>query len=138
VRIVLETNVFVSGVFFSGPPFDVLEAWRRGSVKFVVSPEILDEYRRTGEELARQFPEADLTPWLELVTVKPIMVDAPRLAVQVCSDPDDDKFLACAVASGTKIVVTGDKALLKASGFQGTAVLRPRDFVNLYLKTSGK
>jgi putative PIN family toxin of toxin-antitoxin system len=44
VRIVLDTNVFISGVFFSGPPYKILEAWRNGRIVLVVSPEILEEY----------------------------------------------------------------------------------------------
>jgi putative PIN family toxin of toxin-antitoxin system len=134
VRLVVDTNVFVSGVFFSGPPYDILDAWRRGRIKLVVSPEIIEEYRRTGEELARRFSKVDLTPWLELVAVRAILVAARPLAQQVCSDPDDDKFLACAATGGTKFIATGDKALLKVSGYQGIAVLRPRDFVDQYLK----
>jgi predicted nucleic acid-binding protein len=64
MRIVLDTNVFVSGVFFSGPPYDILNAWRDGRVEIVVSPEILEEYVRVGEELARGFPGIDLRPTL--------------------------------------------------------------------------
>lgn len=138
MRLVVDRNVFVSGVFFSGPPYDILNAWRRGKFKLVVSPDILEEYRRTGEELARRFPNVALTPWLELVAVKAIVVDAPPLAEQVCSDPDDDKFLACAVAGRTKFIATGDKALLKASGYRGISVLTPRDFVEKHPKARGR
>jgi predicted nucleic acid-binding protein len=55
------------------------------------------------------------------------------LAERVCSDPDDDKFLACAVASRTKIVVSGDKHLLAVSGFRGIKVVKPRQFVDEHL-----
>ena len=49
MRIILDTNVFVSGVFFSGPPYEILAAWRDGKVQLVISPEILEEYQRAGE-----------------------------------------------------------------------------------------
>ena len=55
MRVVLDTNVFVSGVFFSGPPFRILEAWRDGRVQLAITAEILDEYQRVGEELANSF-----------------------------------------------------------------------------------
>ena len=61
------------------------------------------------------------------------VVQAPALPEQVCTDPDDDKFLACAVASRTKIITSGDKALLKTSGYAGIEVLTPRAFVDKYL-----
>lgn len=137
MRVILDTNVFVSGVFFSGPPFEILDAWRRGRLTLVVSPEILAEYERVGQELANQFPQVDIAPMLELLAFKGEVVDASPLAEQVCSDPDDDKFLACAMASGTKIISSGDKALRKTSGFSGIEVLSPREFVNKYLNNKG-
>lgn len=53
MKVVLDTNVFVSGLFFSGPPYEILDAWRHGKLHLVVSPPILDEYRRVGEEPSR-------------------------------------------------------------------------------------
>ena len=96
MRLVIDTNVFIPGVFFSGPPYDILDAWRRGRIKMIVSPEILEEYRRVGEELATEFPGVDLEAFLELVTLRARIVDASPLKEKVCSDQDDEKFLACA------------------------------------------
>jgi predicted nucleic acid-binding protein len=53
VKIVLDTNVFVSGVFFSGPPYQILPAWREDKFQLAVIPEILEEYRRVGGILAK-------------------------------------------------------------------------------------
>ena len=98
-----------------------------------MAPEILTEYRDTGTELTAHFPEVELEPWLELLAIKSILVAAPPLAEQVCTDPDDDKFLACALAGRVSIIVSGDKALLRASGYKRLKVLTPRSFVNQYL-----
>lgn len=43
MKVVVDTNVFISGVFFGGPPGDVLSAWRDGKIEFVVSREIIEE-----------------------------------------------------------------------------------------------
>ena len=51
----------------------------------------------------------------------------------ICDDPDDDKFLACALASGARIIVTGDKALLRLDGFRRLSMVRPRQFVDANL-----
>ena len=133
MKLVVDTNVFISGIFFTGPPHEILNAWRRGKVELVASPEILEEYRETGEELASEFPGTDLAPWLELLAVKATVVEASPLEEQVCSDPDDDKFLACALAGRTKLIASGDKALLRTSGYEGISVLTPRNFVDKYL-----
>ena len=51
----------------------------------------------------------------------------------MCDDPDDDKFLACAVAAGVSCIVSGDKHLLRVSWYRGIEVLKPRAFVGRYL-----
>ena len=133
MKIVLDTNVFISGVFFSGPPYQILKAWRNQEFQIVISLEILDEYFRVGEELSVQFPEVDLHPILELITTKAELIEAALLDEAVCDDPDDDKFFACAIAGGANLIVSGDKHLSKMSGYQGIEVVRPRQFVDNYL-----
>lgn len=133
MKIVLDTNVFVSGVFFSGPPYQILRAWKNQEIQIVISLEILDEYSRVGEELSEQFPETDLNPILELVTTKAELVKAARLSEAVCDDPDDDKFFACAISGKAEIIVSGDKHLLKMSGYKGIQVVKPRQFADKYL-----
>ena len=60
MKIVLDTNVLVSGIFFSGPPRKIVDAWIEGVCQFVVSVPILEEYRRVAKELEKQSSEPAL------------------------------------------------------------------------------
>lgn len=133
MRVILDTNVFISGIFFTGPPYQILKAWHDGKLKLVISPDIIEEYQRVGTALAKKFPSIDLRQILELVTIKAEMVHDHCLPEPVCVDPDDDKFLACALESKSKIIVSGDKHLLDVSGFREIRVLKPRKFTDEYL-----
>jgi uncharacterized protein len=133
LKVVTDTNVFVSGVFFSGPPYQILKAWQSGEFELVVSQDILDEYRRVGEILAEERPNTDLNPMLNFVIEHAKVYKPVKLKEPVCEDPDDDKFFACALASGSRVIVSGDKHLLKVSGYEGIDVLKPREFVDRYL-----
>jgi len=130
LTIVVDTNVVISAIFFTGVPNKILRACMAGKIDLVVSPEILLEYRRVADELATQFPDVEVARVLDLITIKSLICDAEPLPDQVCDDPDDDKFLACALASGTGIIVTGDKALLKLDGFRGVSITTPRRFAD--------
>ena len=136
MRVVLDTNVFISGIFFSGPPSRILEAWRDGRVELAVSPDILDEYQRVGNELSKRFPSIDLRAILGVVTVHALMFPSPPLPEPVCEDPDDDMFIACAIASKSNVIVSGDKHLLKVGDFNGVPIIKPREFVDAYLSRS--
>ncbi len=133
MKVILDTNVFISGIFFSGPPFHILNAWRDGKLQLIVSTDILDEYQRVGETLTEDHPMIDLNPFLEYVIRAAEIYSVTPLPENVCEDPDDDKFLACALASGCTTIVSGDKHLLKVSGYHGIEVLKPREFVIKYL-----
>lgn len=133
MRVILDTNVFVSGVFFSGPPYRILEAWRGGKLQLVASQEILEEYQRVGETLAEQFPGVNLQPIIDLVTTNAEIFPNQVLPESICEDPDDDKFIACALAGRCRVIISGDRHLLKVSGFRGLTVMSPRRFIDEYL-----
>jgi len=129
LRVVIDTNVVISGVFFSGVPYMILEAWRDGQIDIVTSPEILEEYRRVGETLHKEYPIIDTESFLSLLAVQSEIVIAPDLTEQVCEDQEDDKFLACALAGGCEIIISGDKLLRKVSGYKGVKVMTPKEFL---------
>jgi putative PIN family toxin of toxin-antitoxin system len=134
MKIVLDTNVLISGIFFSGPPYQILKAWQEGKIEVIASEKILTEYQRVAEELSQQFPSVDIDQILELLTIHAEIVDSRDFQVTICEDPDDNKFISCALASKSKIIVSGDKHLLKISGYEGIQVLKPREFADKYLK----
>lgn len=133
LKAVMDTNVFISGVFFSGPPYQILNARQSGEFELVISKEILNEYRRVGEILAEVHPGIDLSPILTFVIEHAKVYKPAKLKERVCEDPDDDKFIACALASDSSIIISGDKHLLNVSGYQGVEILKPREFINRYL-----
>jgi len=134
MRIVLDTNVFISGIFFSGPPSQILKAWENLNFQIVLSQEILDEYQRVTHELSSKFSYVDILPIIEMVTIHGKFVDTQNIDIAVCEDPDDNKFIECAIASNCKIIVSGDKHLLKFTDYKGITVLNSRNFVERYLK----
>jgi putative PIN family toxin of toxin-antitoxin system len=134
MRVVLDTNVFVSGLFFTGPPYQILDAWRRRVLRLALSPQVLEEYQRVSHEMAEAFPQIDLAAPLALLETYATRCKPRTLPAPVCADPDDDKFLACALGARTRILVSGDRHLLAVDGYRGIRVLRPRQFVEAHLK----
>ncbi len=130
MKIVLDTNVFISGIFFSGPPAQILKAWKDQKFQIVISKEILSEYQRVAHELSKKISAVDIVPIIELLTIYGEIVETEGISVTVCEDPDDNMFLECAIASNSKIIVSGDKHLLRISGYQGIDVVKPRDFID--------
>ena len=129
MRVVLDTNVLVSGIFFAGSPAQILAAWAGGRFELLASVEILAEYRRVGARLGSKYASVDAQSILDLVTRECRIVDPVPVPITACEDPGDLMFLGCAIAGRARCVVTGDRALRRASGFEGIEIMTPREFL---------
>jgi putative PIN family toxin of toxin-antitoxin system len=128
VKVVLDTNVVVSGAFFGGLPRAVLDAWAEGRFQVILSPSILDEYMRVCARLRTVYPEADYQAVLTELAAHGELVPDAEEGEPATADRDDDKFMRCALAAGA-VVVSGDRHLLDASGWREVRVLAPADFL---------
>ncbi len=138
MRVVLDTNVLISAIFFSGTPSKILKHWRKGNFTAVISKPIIVEYTRVAEEIGAKFPQIDISEILELFILNSEIVDTGDLRITACEDPDDNKFIECAIAGRCEIIVSGDKHLLKLATYQGIEILTPRKFIDNYLKPKRK
>jgi uncharacterized protein len=124
MRLVLDTNVVVSALFWNGNERRVLEACVEGSHAMVSA--LLAEAERI---LLQKFsyPKPDTAAFLRMV-VRAADLVAPGESLRVVSaDPDDDRVLECAIAGRADRIVTGDKHLLALRAFRGIGIVRPAD-----------
>ena len=126
---VLDTNVVASGAFFGGVPQHIMTAWHHGHFEIIVTPMIVEEYRRVLIELGLRFDVQVGHRMSESLMANSTLMPDRSESPSLCRDPDDDKFLACA-ADAKAVLVSGDKDLLTANGVLGVAVLTPRAFLS--------
>lgn len=133
MKIVLDTNVFVSGIFFSGAPHRILLAWRYRQVTVVYSSSIYQEYERVLGELSGNFPGINGEPFLDFLRRYGEMVQSVAASGVSCRDPADIKFIDCLLQSKARCLVSGDKDLL-AVPLRAGSVLNPGQFCDRHLK----
>ena len=125
MKIVIDTNVLISGVFFGGAPRRVLDAVIDSKVSAFASPEIVEEMiNRKQGYMNRNL----LDPLLQRVTII-----LPVKKAAVCRDPDDNKFLDCARDSRALYIVSGDKDLLVLEHYENTDIITAKEFCERYL-----
>ena len=137
MKVVLDTNVLISGIYFGGIPGKILEAWGARRFQLLVSTEILQEYLNVAERLADRYAGVEYESILGLIIQNAELVQPSKLPEPVSTDPDDDKFLACALAGESTTIVSGDSDLINVSGYCGIEVLTPKAFVSECLDQSG-
>ena len=133
IRVVVDTNIFVSS-FFGGNPRKIIDLWKSGQIILCLSRLIIDEYvdvlKRIGLHNERELEEL-LSLFAHgfhvLFTAK-----TPNLNV-LEKDPDDNKFIECAVALNSKFIISGDKALQEIKEYMGIKIQSPKQFLDDYL-----
>jgi len=134
IKVVLDTNVFVSS-FFGGHPREILNLWKTGEITLCLSREIVDEYVEVLGRLGLQ-NEGELDELLSLFARGfhvQFTAKTPDLRI-VKGDPDDDKFIECAVALNAKVVISGDKDLCAIEKYLGIQIVTPREFLEIFIK----
>ncbi|HKP97360.1 MAG TPA: putative toxin-antitoxin system toxin component, PIN family [Fibrobacteria bacterium] len=132
--VVLDTNVVVSGAMWRGNPATILNAWADRLFEAVASPEILDEYEEILLEVGHKVGRKDFAERWILTIKERIHVVLPERKVKLCRDPDDDKFLSCALAADAVFLVSGDKDLGVLERIGSTLIVTPGQFVREHLK----
>ena len=131
-KVVLDTNVLISGILFGGNPRKTLELVIQGKIDAYISPAIFTEFR---DVLIR--PKFGLTQE-KCFSITKEMEDIlcfvfPRITVDlVKDDPEDNIILECALAAGVKYIITGDPHLLKLASFEKIKIISPAAFVTEY------
>ena len=127
---VFDTNTLISAALFRGGTAG--EAFRHALNTGVV---LLSEatFEEIDEVIAREKFDDYLTAE-ERGTFIEALVDRSRFAnptekLQVCRDPDDDKFLELAVSESATCIVSGDADLLELNPFRGIPIMKPADFL---------
>ena len=129
---VLDTNVLVSGFPGRvGAPATLIEAWRQGAYRVIVSEQILEELTETWQDpyWRARFSPSESAEAIALLGRAAIVTSLTVEVSGVATHPEDDLILATAVAGGASYLVTGDRKLRAVGTFQGIIILSPREFL---------
>ena len=128
MRIVIDTNVIASAVFFGGKPYQLLRYIMEGSVDVVASKEIVDEYEEIILRLQQKYPAITTKiPLQDLLTKFEIIRVSSD--IHVSRDPDDDKFISCAIDGKCLYIVSGDEDLLTIGNYDGIEIVTVAGFL---------
>ena len=130
IKIVVDTNVLISGIFFGGKPREILKNCVQGCARSHVSEEIISEYDRVLLEMqkrtSREIPIDAYSQFL--LSAKTICCEKK---IDVCCDSDDNKFIDCAISANASYIVSGDKDLLVLQKFDKVKIVTVSEFLEV-------
>ena len=136
MKIVVDTNVLISALLFAGTPGKLIELWENGLVDPLISEEILNEYVRVLAYPKFKLTEDEINYLLyqQILPYFKVVKSIPSPSI-VHKDPDDDKFIRCALAGRAKIIISGDRHLLSIKSIQGIKILTPAQFLDKWFRS---
>lgn len=119
LRVVLDTNVLLSGIAYPGSlPGKILAAWRHGSLDVLLSPFILDELRRVLPRLTHRhgLTPAEVDDLVDVLAIQAEVIEPSAEQDATLRDANDQPVLGTLLAAqageGASYLITGDKDLL--------------------------
>jgi len=119
LRVVLDTNVLLSGIAYPGSvPGKIIAAWRHGSVEVLLSDYILDELRRVLPRLEHRhgLSAAEIEDFVDILSIQAEIIEPSQQRDPSLRDAGDQPVLGTLLAalkiSAAQYLITGDKDLL--------------------------
>jgi putative PIN family toxin of toxin-antitoxin system len=131
VRIILDTNVVVSGILFGGSSRELLQLWFDGEFDVVCSPDILEEYKEVLERFGQKRHRELISELLPMLLERIIVIECHSKETY-SRDKDDDMFVNCAVSGNVHTIVSGDKDLLVLNPIGNIRIVNVRQFLDLF------
>lgn len=136
MRIVIDTNVLISGIIFGGKPSKIIELLFGKKISIFASPEMVDEYKRIYGELGERYAKKTHNELNEIINSMNILPSHSH--IEACRDPDDNKFIECAIDNRCIYIVSGDKDLLVLEQYEDIGILTVSEFLEQYEKKRHK
>ena len=132
MKIVADTNIFISSFFWGGTPRKVMERIIDGKDKLFVCKEILQEaasvMARPKFNVSREYIIRFINSIEEIANY----VTITGIVKQICRDSEDDKILECALLANADYIITGDADLLILKEFQGIKIITANEYINYW------
>ena len=128
MRVVLDTNVFISAVL-GGRLGVIIDEWKAGKFTLIVTDSIAREYLDVINRPKFKIPQAEIVAATDYLLQSAEFV-TPQEEIQVIvADLTDNKFLEAAVAGKVNFIVSGDNHLLELKSFREIPIVTAREFI---------
>ena len=135
LKVVLDTNIWLSGTFWKGNPYRIIKLAEQKKLKVFITNAILEEIIDVlnKEKFQKYMENSGLYIEQLIKTILNISrFTSPKERINVTKeDPDDNRILECAVSCNADYIVSGDKHLLNLKEFRGIKIVKAKQFLNV-------
>ena len=131
MKLVLDTNIYISSFFWGGNPRKIMERIISGKDSLFVSKEILTEVFSVMARPKFNVREEYIYRFINAIEEIAYNVKLTGIIKNICRDKDDDKIVECASLSNADFIITGDDDLLTIKEFRSIRIITANEYVNI-------
>ena len=131
MKIVIDTNIFISSFFWGGNPKEVFERVVNGLDELIITDEILHEIAVVMSSSKFSLEKSEIDDYVKIIERFSRKIKSVNKLVFSSRDPDDDKILKCAISGDVDFIITGDKDLLVIKEYETIKIMKPKDYLEL-------
>ena len=131
MKAVIDTNVFVSGIFWPGSSHKVLALWKEQKFSLVSSLGTIAELVKVLKDFKIRLQDETIRELVDLIVTNSIVIEPKEKIDIVKDDPTDNIFVETAVAGNADYIISQDKHLLNIKKFRGIKIINPEEFLHL-------
>lgn len=133
VRVVIDTNVFVSGLLKSdNPPLNVVDLFIEDKINLIISEEVFSEYIKVLLRPELKVKKDNIIRLISIFILKAEIIKVKTKLDIIERDPSDNKFLECALDGKVDYIITGDKHLLELKKYKKIKIVDPKTFIDIF------
>ncbi len=130
IRVVLDTNILISGLLYLGKPKRLIDSALNGKIEVVSSPEMIDEFKEVIVRKKFRLNHAEQELMINFV-IRLSRITLVKSKFKVVEDPDDDMVINTAYDGKASYIVSGDADLLKLKQFEGIRIIKASEMLEL-------
>ena len=131
MKVVLDSNIFVSSFFWKGNPRNVFDRVTNGQDELFITDEILEEITTVLSREKFNLSVKEVEDYVNIIESYSIKIICKNDAEDISRDKDDNKILQCGIEGNVDFIVTGDDDLLILEKYMNIKIVKPKEYLDI-------
>jgi putative PIN family toxin of toxin-antitoxin system len=136
MKVVLDSNIFISSFYWAGNPRKVFERVTNGLDELYITDGILKEISLVMADKKFDTSIDEIEEYIKIIESYSIKLSPHGIAEDISRDKDDNKILQCGFEGDVDFIITGDNDLLVLLKYRKIKIVKPKDYLETVLNST--
>ena len=131
MKVVLDSNIFISSFYWAGNPRKVLNRITNGLDELYITDKIINEISSVMLSSKFSTDTEEVDEYIKIIDSYSVKLSSKNIPEEISRDKDDNKILQCGIDGNVDFIITGDNDLLVLKEYKRIKILKPKDYLEI-------